>query len=224
MHYNVVLNFQTSSIIHARIPSDAGGQSTHGRWDPGHPLYEHLQYPAPPAAETHSAPGSRRSSLILMTPKPFTRYQDKTARPFRSELELNSSQTPQFDVGLANKFQEKVSVTSGPDKQYQAAEGSDAVLPASNGDGNNTYISESIRSIAGESNPYENDYPRNPFGSLHQMPPGQLHTQPFSLHARSQSDISGHPGLNDVMEPTQTGSVHEQPTSEGNTWHDESKF
>ncbi|KAH9499957.1 hypothetical protein Btru_076009 [Bulinus truncatus] len=85
-----------TSIIHARITSDPSGKTSSViQGEPSHPLYENLPKYMPVSSstaktESQSAPGSRRSSLILMAPKPFTPYQEKSARPFRSELALNT--------------------------------------------------------------------------------------------------------------------------------------
>ena len=72
------------------------------------PLYENLPRArsVPALAPDSSAPGSRRSSIILMTPKPFIRYEDRqtglvtakpfVARPFNSELQLHTESERRF--------------------------------------------------------------------------------------------------------------------------------
>lgn len=213
---------QTSSIIHARIPSYVSDQ---GKWESGHPLYENLRYSVPAVPETHSAPGSRRSSLVLMAPKPFTPYQDKTARPFRSELELNSSGEPQFTSSLAREYNGQTHLSDSLDRQYRSAEilnslqqdsrrlNADDIPP---GDGH-------FHSTSAESSPYEHDVSRNSFGSQNQMSsgqfqakPGQFQTKSDSFHPGSQSAVLGNSLATDVMKPSQIDIINKQPSSTDN--------
>ncbi|KAK7475957.1 hypothetical protein BaRGS_00032776 [Batillaria attramentaria] len=101
----------TSTFIHTRYPSYASSQSSGldlSARDPSAPLYENLpRSGSMPALNNDSSTGARRSSLSLMAPKPFTPYQDKTAKPFKSELALNSSQpagAPGFDEQTGRSF------------------------------------------------------------------------------------------------------------------------
>ncbi|XP_070199352.1 uncharacterized protein [Littorina saxatilis] len=90
----------SSTFIHARFPSYASSQSSgldlsaRDPNDPSSHLYENLPRSdsMPALHQNGSAPSSRRSSISLMAPKPFTPYQDRTVKPFRSELALNSSE------------------------------------------------------------------------------------------------------------------------------------
>ncbi|BFZ03945.1 hypothetical protein BsWGS_06984 [Bradybaena similaris] len=213
---------ETSSIIHARIPSYVSDQ---GKWESGHPQYENLRYSVPVVPETHSAPGSRRSSLVLMAPKPFTPYQDKTARPFRSELELNSSSEPQFNSSLGREYNGQTHLSDSMDRQYRSAEILNNLQQDSrrfngnempHGDGH-------FRSTSGEISPYEHDVSRNSFSSQNQMSsgqfqakPGQFQTQPDVFDPRSQSAVLGNSPATDVMKPTQIDISNKQPSSTDN--------
>ncbi|KAL8594867.1 hypothetical protein ACOMHN_016108 [Nucella lapillus] len=93
----------SSTFIHARYPSYTSSQSSGldlSARDPAAPLYENLSRSGsmPSLNQGGSAPGSRRSSISLMAPKPFTPYQDKTAKPFRSELALHANGDPTPDL------------------------------------------------------------------------------------------------------------------------------
>lgn len=86
-----------STIIHARYPSYTSSQSSldlsgRGPQLSATPFYENLQRSGsmPALNNGGDASNSRRSSLALLAPKPFTPYQDKTSKPFRSEIALST--------------------------------------------------------------------------------------------------------------------------------------
>ena len=113
---------EVSSIIHARIssssvkpsqsappPAQVTSQPPLENGQNGHPLYENLPgynsnsnglSSSLNIPESLSNASSRRSSLILMAPKPFVPYQEKTpaaptsSRPYKSEEILNSATFP----------------------------------------------------------------------------------------------------------------------------------
>ncbi|GFN78714.1 pleckstrin-like protein domain-containing family a member 7, partial [Plakobranchus ocellatus] len=130
---------EVSSIIHARIPSDAAnrlisrdnlGNGT--QYESGLPLYENL----PGSKNNTGSNGSngqnypyqtaRRSSLILMAPKPFTPYQERSsARPFKSELALNVAQTgreAEDNSGSNSVWQPGNGSNSVGDRPYRSVE------------------------------------------------------------------------------------------------------
>ena len=90
---------QTSTFIHTRYPSYTSSQSSgldlsaRGPHDPSAHFYENLPRSGsmPALNQSGSAASPRRLSINLITPKPFTPYQDRTAKPFRSELALNTN-------------------------------------------------------------------------------------------------------------------------------------
>ena len=85
-------------MIHARFPSYASSQSSgldlalHAPQGRVTPIYENLPRSGsmPSLCLSNAAPGVRKSSLTLMTPRPFTPYEDVTAKRFRGELDLNN--------------------------------------------------------------------------------------------------------------------------------------
>ena len=95
----LIFVFQTSTFIHARYPSYASSQSSgldlsaRDPHDPSAPLYENLPRSGsmPALNQSGSSAGPRRLSINLISPKPFTPYQDRTAKPFKSELALNTN-------------------------------------------------------------------------------------------------------------------------------------
>ncbi|CAL1529605.1 unnamed protein product [Lymnaea stagnalis] len=176
---------EASSIIHARIPADGNGPV---QWDTGLPLYENLpRYgPVSAVAESHSAPGSRRSSLILMAPKPFTPYQDKSVRPFRSELALNASGDPLFTSNVNGNNKHSLGEGTSDVRPYHSVEMLSKPQQDNDKGESNSYKD---RNNNGVSNPYENDYPsNNTFGSKHQLSTGQqFHSVPFVPQQAKQS-------------------------------------
>ena len=97
---------QTTTFIHARYPSYTSSQSSGldlSARDPSAPLYENLPRSGSMPSLNGSAPSSRRSSISLLAPKPFTPYQDRSAKPFRSELVLNSTENP-MDLSQGSGF------------------------------------------------------------------------------------------------------------------------
>ncbi|XP_041367889.1 uncharacterized protein LOC121382369 [Gigantopelta aegis] len=94
------------------------------------PLYENLPRArsVPALAPNSSAPTSRRSSIILMAPKPFTRYEDRQmgivtakpfiTRPFNSELQLNVNTERRFQPVSFNPNANRVSVPFGTQQYY----------------------------------------------------------------------------------------------------------
>ncbi|XP_055899076.1 uncharacterized protein LOC106074128 isoform X7 [Biomphalaria glabrata] len=159
---------EDTSIIHARIASDPSGKhSSLTQWDSAQPLYENLPKYTPKSSvsttsETQSAPGSRRTSLILMAPKPFTPYQEKSARPFRSELALNAVGEPQFSSVKPN-----VPASSDFARPYHSIEALNS--PAKEDgqvvmDKNNNGLMSSL----------ETNYPANSFMGQQQKPSDQF--------------------------------------------------
>ncbi|KAK3766182.1 hypothetical protein RRG08_025182 [Elysia crispata] len=131
---------EVSSIIHARIPSDAanklisnGSNPNGSQYESSLPLYENL----PGSSKTNPSTGSsndssnytpltaRRSSLILMAPKPFTPYQDRSsARPFKSELALDvaASQPQDSGASIPAVWQPSNSTATVNDRPYRSVD------------------------------------------------------------------------------------------------------
>lgn len=125
---------QTITFTHGRYPSYASSQSSGldlPAREPSAPLYENLPRSGsmPALNQSGSAPGPRRSSITLMSPKPFTPYQDRTAKPFRSELTLNAgeraSELGQGGGGSAfsatKPFSSEIALNSGWDGDRDAS-------------------------------------------------------------------------------------------------------
>lgn len=183
------ITFQSSSIIHARIPSEA---SVH--WENGHPLYENLPRYAPVATsvpESNSAPGSRRSSLILLAPKPFTPYQDRSSRPFRSELALNTAGDPLFSAITSSTNNQQNVPTSDLDRPYHSVEmlsqpDSRSTNKEVKGDGDTSID----RNNNGPTNLSRNDYSRAN-GQFHAVP---YNSQTTLAAASNHSDTNRQAG------------------------------
>ncbi|XP_059177370.1 uncharacterized protein LOC131956792 isoform X2 [Physella acuta] len=186
---------ESSSIIHARIPSEASGH-----WENGHPLYENLPRYAPVASnvpESHSAPGSRRSSLILLAPKPFTPYQDKSTRPFRSELALNSAGDPLFSANTSSTNNQQSVPASDVDRPYHSVEMLSQLDSRSTNKVKVDVDSSIDRNNNGPTNLSRNDYSRTN---------GQFHAVPYN----SQTTLTAASSHTDTNRQTGTDNVHEQ--------------
>ncbi|XP_076450249.1 uncharacterized protein LOC143286534 [Babylonia areolata] len=131
----------STTFIHARYPSYASSQSSgldlSARDPPSAPLYENLPRSGsmPALNQNGSGQGSRRSSINLMAPKPFTPYQDKTAKPFRSDLALHSTDpfTADLTADTASKaFSSQVALSSwdGSPADYTVVRTNDGVSTA----------------------------------------------------------------------------------------------
>ncbi|XP_005099495.1 uncharacterized protein LOC101852180 [Aplysia californica] len=209
---------EVSSIIHARIPVNSSLNNNHATAAPGgqfensaHPLYENLpRYGSVPALpDSQSASSSRRSSIILMAPKPFTPYQDKSSRPFRSELALNTDPDSRFGAG---------DVMTKPDSNLDRNYRSEEIL----NDNSDGFMNSQVGKDKEEINPYvnenpymrsayESDLPLNSFGSAHQLSSGEFHAKPFFAHQRAVSDLGG------VSDPMMTSTVANDVYSSHNT-------
>ncbi|RUS73061.1 hypothetical protein EGW08_019176 [Elysia chlorotica] len=176
---------EVSSIIHARIPSDASNKLVHNsgpsngsQYESGLPLYENL----PSSSKTNpGATGSstltsnvpsynpqtpRRSSLILMAPKPFTPYQDRSsARPFKSELALNvAGSEPQESGAIVPRvWQPSNSAANISDRPYRSVDFLNAPLNSGTAPHNSAQPSfnSGIQHKRGDSSLYSSDANNN---------------------------------------------------------------
>lgn len=228
---------EASSIIHARIPSDKlvqNGRSTNGnhQFESGLPLYENL----PDRNKTNPDSGSsgnginynplaaRRSSLILMAPKPFTPYQDRSpAKPFKSELALNVAGSDAQDSSVRIPAVWQPSNRGGPtnDRPYHSVDFLNAPLePSSNAPVSSqpSLTQANIHHKRGDGNIYPSDANNNNDSASYNMntrafendyiPQGQIHE---SSYQSQPTDLSQH------LTPSETADHITRPVDPGST-------
>ena len=164
-------------------PAYSTANSAPTDFNPAHNSFNSAPTSLPLPDNNRSTPNSRRSSLILMAPKPFTPYQEAQSRPYYSEMNLNSQPTT-HDGGLERSFRSEEILNEAP---------------------NSSAVETSTRE---EFNPYVNENPEARRNYENSSMNGQFHAKPFVGHQRDLSGVSSVSGVSDPMTSSQSSGLN----------------
>ena len=210
---------QVSSIIHARIPSEASNKLNNNgsQYESGLPLYENLPASSKTNGINYDPQTARRSSLILMAPKPFTPYQDRSsARPFKSELALNVAGSDTHNSGpFPAVWQPSSATATVNDRPYRSVDFLNAPIePSVNTSSANAApasFNTGIHHKRGDSSLYSSDANNNDSDSLSYNNPAGLYENDYV----PQGNTIG--GYHHQYQPSDS-SQQEQPSGKFSTF------